>query len=466
MPARTLYLFVCLLLCASAVFGQDAIDSLKGNYDKARSDQERKASIVWFTRMRIPNDSVTLQRLFLLMGYMQKRGDTLNATYMKLIIAAKLDNVGDYYSSVQMSLECLPVFERMQDGGAVLWTEHFIGNALEDGFDFSQAIVHMRRALALAYQMQDSVQISLIMNDLGSTFAKAQLPDSGLVYAQQAANINESLHDTKDLGFSLGTLAENYIARGEFDLALPFLRKSINIGNQLSTDLIVTYGYNDETEAFLGLHELDSAERCARVSLAMSSKDKLMVEVQKSYDKLYRIYKKKNKQDSADHYLLLATIAKDSLYNIQKAQGLLALTFREEARQADLKAQREKADEQRKLYIQFSLLALGIIALLITILLLSQSVIINEKWVSFLSTLGLLVVFEFINLLLHPALDSLTEGSPVLMLVALVAIASLLIPLHHRLEHRIKDKMVAKNKRIRLTAAKRTVERLEGELNA
>ncbi len=76
---------------------------------------------------------------------------------------------------------------------------------------------------------------------------------------------------------------------------------------------------------------------------------------------------------------------------------------------------------------------------------------------------GLLVVFEFINLLIHPWLASFTHESPLLMLLALVIIASLLIPLHHKLEHWIKEKMIEKNKKIRLAAAKRTIEKLEGD---
>ena len=48
-----------------------------------------------------------------------------------------------------------------------------------------------------------------------------------------------------------------------------------------------------------------------------------------------------------------------------------------------------------------------------------------------------------------------------IFLIILVGIAALLIPLHHKLEHWIKHKMVEKNKRIRLAAAKRTIEKLE-----
>ena len=73
----------------------------------------------------------------------------------------------------------------------------------------------------------------------------------------------------------------------------------------------------------------------------------------------------------------------------------------------------------------------------------------------------MLAVFEFINLLIHPYLETFTNNSPVWMLLVLIVIGALLIPLHHRLEKWIKEKMVEKNKAIRLAAAKKTIEKLE-----
>ena len=59
-------------------------------------------------------------------------------------------------------------------------------------------------------------------------------------------------------------------------------------------------------------------------------------------------------------------------------------------------------------------------------------------------------------------LDRVTNHSPLLMLLAMVCIAGLLIPLHHRMEHLITSMLVSKNNRVRLEAAKKTIEELEG----
>jgi cell wall assembly regulator SMI1 len=51
------------------------------------------------------------------------------------------------------------------------------------------------------------------------------------------------------------------------------------------------------------------------------------------------------------------------------------------------------------------------------------------------------------------------------MLLALVCIAALLVPLHHKIEKWTTAKLVEKNKQIRLAAAKKTIEQLEKDNN-
>ncbi|MBK8140543.1 MAG: hypothetical protein IPK57_05760 [Chitinophagaceae bacterium] len=74
--------------------------------------------------------------------------------------------------------------------------------------------------------------------------------------------------------------------------------------------------------------------------------------------------------------------------------------------------------------------------------------------------MSLLLVFEFLTLLLHPFLERITHHSTVLMLLALVCIAALLVPLHHKLEKWATHKLMEKNKAIRLAAAKKTIQLL------
>lgn len=120
-----------------------------------------------------------------------------------------------------------------------------------------------------------------------------------------------------------------------------------------------------------------------------------------------------------------------------------------------------KADEQQKENIQYVLIALGIITLIILYLLLSRSFITNTRLIEFFGVVALLIVFEFLNLILHPFLERLTNHSLLFILLGLVCIAALLVPLHHKLEIWATNKLIEKNKKIRLAAAKKTIEQLE-----
>jgi predicted ferric reductase len=62
--------------------------------------------------------------------------------------------------------------------------------------------------------------------------------------------------------------------------------------------------------------------------------------------------------------------------------------------------------------------------------------------VEFLGVLSLLFVFEFITLVTHPFLEKWTNDTPVLMLLILVGLAMFLVPMHHRIEHWMKGKLV------------------------
>ena len=68
---------------------------------------------------------------------------------------------------------------------------------------------------------------------------------------------------------------------------------------------------------------------------------------------------------------------------------------------------------------------------------------------------------EFQRQISHTPFLPIPHHNPILMLMALVCIAALLVPLHHKLEKWATYKLVEKKKAIRLASAKKTIEELE-----
>lgn len=88
---------------------------------------------------------------------------------------------------------------------------------------------------------------------------------------------------------------------------------------------------------------------------------------------MHQLFDKENKQDSANKYFRLAAIAKDSVFSLQKSQNVQALAYREQLRQNELDTEKEKVARDRRDYIQYGILAIGIISFLLVVLLLSRS---------------------------------------------------------------------------------------------
>ena len=218
--------------------------------------------------------------------------------------------------------------------------------------------------------------------------------------------------------------------------------------------------YNAIAEYYYNNHQTDSAIFYANKAIGVVQHTAFTTMTAKPAKLLLEVYRKSN-IDSAFKYSEMHQAANDSLYSIKAIQEAQLMTFEEDARRQEQAVAEEEANEQRKENIEYALIGLGIISIIIVFLVISRTLVTNERIIEFFGVVALLLVFEFLNLLLHPFLEHVTKHSPVLMLLALVCIAAVLVPLHHKIEKWATHKLIEKNKAIRLAAAKKTLEKLE-----
>jgi tetratricopeptide (TPR) repeat protein len=296
---------------------------------------------------------------------------------------------------------------------------------------------------------------------IANYYLKKNMPDSALKQVHDLEEENSRLKKPNYIMYAFLQNGTAYAQLGENDLAEVYFKKAHALSDSIATPLVVLIFNNSYIPYLLTTNQVEKARQQAFQLLNTGKQIDNNLAKLNAAGFLSQAYNKLQKPDSAYYYLSMQSALKDSVFNQNNFNRIQALAFSEEIRKIDEEAKQNAEEEQRKQDIQFALIAFGIICFIIIFLLFSRSIVANEKWISFFGVLGLLVVFEFINLIIHPWLSSTTHDSPVLMLLALVAVASLLIPLHHRLEKWIKVKMTEKNKAIRLAAAKRTIEKLE-----
>lgn len=339
--------------------------------------------------------------------------------------------------------------------------------------DAKESIAFQRQVIELANQTGEGNWEALANLQIGQTYLnKLQQYDSALVYLQRSYEKSQALVSAGKLTFASNVAAPTslgftFMKLNNPTLALAYFRVALQTGTAAHDGLDRVY--EGLATFFNEAHNLDSsfyyATKLYELSQVRTRSFAMRRQVTAS-KLLYQIYKERGNADSALKYHEIYKAASDSENSIAQAQKVENLLSQEKERQAELGLKKEKEEETRKHNLQYAAIALGMVALLIGFLVLSHSILANQKLIRFLGVVSLLIVFEFLNLLLHPWLGNITHESPVLMLLIMVALAAGLVPLHHRLEHWITHKLVEKNNRIRLAAAKRTIQQLQGSPEA
>ena len=450
-------LSICFLLQA-----QSLPDSVLQAYSKAASPSEKGRALARTLRLRDASQQ-TLASLLLLHPYFKEKNDQVGLHYTSLFIASTFERFGNFSEALKMTMPLLPQFEQGRDTFGILRSYLTIGNSIINSGNVDQALAYYKKALPIAYQFNDAVITSTFLNNIADGYKRLMVVDSALPYAQNAVRLTEQHGDLFSLATQMGTLGEIYIAKGDHEIGRSIIKKSISFGVAGNNRHATAFELNELSRSYLTTRDLDSTIAYAHAALRWAAPD-FKVSMMDSYQTLYKAYEQTGQSDSLFKYFQLGALIKDSLFSIEKNRNIQVLDFQEQLRQQALQETMEKEKEQRWHNLQYAAIAVGLVTFVIFFLLISRSVVVKEKFIRFFGVLGLIAVFEFINLFIHPYLDRLTNHSPLLMLLILMCIAALLIPLHHRLEHWIIHKMVEKNKQMRLAAAKKTIEQLEGEV--
>ena len=326
--------------------------------------------------------------------------------------------------------------------------------------DSSKRMSLIKKAIFFSTQADDKHFLTYEYRNIGDIYRSSKRADSAFYYYQLAYNMSLKTKTSSDIIFNLKNLGKTHYLVGNKKISLEYLRSATeietdNIGAKISS-------YNAIATFFQEEKNIDSCVYYAKKSFDLANSTPYLQLIIESALILKSTYTRLN-SDSALKYSNIFYAARDSMYGRKKIEQIQALNFEEEIRQQKIEEEKQKALEKRRINLQYAATAIGLITFIILFLALSRSIIVREKFIKFFGILGLLSVFEFINLYIHPYLSNLTNDSPVLMLGILIAIGAFLIPLHHRVEKWITKIMVEKNKKIRLTAAKKTIAKLEGE---
>jgi len=464
---KSILFLISLSLSIQISFAQDKyVDSLKNVLAQTTKPIDRFSTIVKIAEYNLvlkggaQDSAVPIQLLQLAQ---QLKNDSLLAISYNwagsYLAFAKADNTGalEYY------FKALPLAEKVNDKRRVsslyfdIALVYFILQNNDEAFkNIRKGGVNLPDPSAPMYNFM----LVQYQRNLSKYYLLTGQYDSALHYAQALTETSTTL---KSLSFEYGALYLNgftYAKMGDIEMADTYFKKAKEMTPLIENStgrldffevyirfLLNNKRINEAYQQSKQLMEWGNFNNNNNVKLSAAGF------MQQVFDSLHQI-------DSAYYYSKMKDSLSTTIFSQDNINRIQALAFNNQLRIIEDNAKKTEEAEQRKENIQYALIALGIISFFILFLLLSRRFITSAKAIEILGVIALLMVFEFLNLLLHPFLERVTHHSPLIMLFVLVCIAFILVPLHHRMERWATHKLVEKNKAVRLAAARRTIQQL------
>ncbi len=459
---KTILKFLICFSMAGSLYGQTKMDSLFNDFLKSKGEAEMTTSLDSLTKhIFLFEKSDVQKRLMQEVTKLRLSHQEKHADHLELRVIMLLYFNGDYTNSLLLSTNLLEKFKKRNDSLGIIMTYNVMSNCYASNDNTEMVISSQKKSIPFIPSKNRSKDLCRQYIMLADSYNAVSLQDSSIVYSQKAMKLANELKDEQLLSFIHLSIAQSYIGTKDYDLALPFLRKAVANSEIQKLPGTMSQLMNGFAYLYLETKQYDSVYHYANLAIQKAQSMNWNEQLLASYEYLYQSFEQTKQLDNTYKYFRLATALKDSLFDMEKIKSFESISFHEQLKEQERELELAKAEEERQHTIQFALLAIGIISFIIIFLLLSRSMITSTRLIKFLSVVALLMVFEFLNLILHPFLEKVTHHSPVLMLLSLVCIAALLVPLHHKIEHWATHKLVEKNKQIRLAAAKKTIQQLE-----
>jgi tetratricopeptide (TPR) repeat protein len=350
------------------------------------------------------------------------------------MIAGTFNKLGNYAKALQYYLDGLKVLEKLKDPDDISRAYLNIALVYSSKKEIPTALEYMFRSDSIARQYKLNDLIVYIDLDIGNMYTEEDQLDSALIYTRLALDSSLSQKNDVITGTAWNNLGNIYSKKGQYDIAIENYNKAVPF-------LVSMQDYNNLSECYLGLSKAfgkkenwDSALVYANRSYRLAADNGFLQQSVNASQYLADVFKQHDQIDSAFLYQQTYMALKDSFDNSEKLKELQNLTISEEIRQEEIVQEKKQLEKERKVKLQLLLLGMFIpVFFLITAFISKKKV--NKRVIELSGIFSIIFLFEYITLLIHPVVAARSGHSPIIEIVIFVALAAILSPTHHKVQH-------------------------------
>ena len=365
---------------------------------------------------------------------LSKKETLLKMVYTALsdfyVVIEELDKAIDY------DLKIMAIDRKNNNRYALLDDYNNTGKVFAAKKQMELALSMYEKGIALADSLQfPNYKLNSYLNIANMYFSNDEVL-KGMVYLNNHKEV-AAFFQNAGLGFFIDEgYGAIYTQLGRYDSALYFFKKAepeiLQKANPFGKyDFLRQFGdyykargdYRTAIEYYLKAHQM-----------AASIKDLTLLEnTSKNLDTLYT---KAGDFKTAYLYNVAYNQYKDSIRNMAKEADVLKLEVDNNNRRRERQLKEEEEQTVRRHNIQYMGLTAGLATLFIVLVMLGFFMV-SPRTIRALGFFSFIFLFEFIILLADKQIHEMTHGEPWKVLLIKIALAALLLPLHHWLEHKV-----------------------------
>ena len=441
---RTTTTLLLLISLISSRAQRQAIDSLNRLLATTKEDTIRANTLIEYGRYYAfskPDSALLLvhQGLELARKLHYLKGEA-NGLNMEGIIYYK---TGNYPRALSSLLAALQINEKRKDQLSIAKNLGNMAGIYADQGDLRQNINLLLRVKSIAVQINHERVLQTALSNLGTAYLGIDKLDSARIYTQEGYELAIKLDDRDALGNSTANLGRIQARMNNTKIAQEYYYRSIPYYEEVEDNEGMATVTLAMAELFRKAGQPDSALYYGRRSVLTSKEAGFTSKLMDASSFLTSYFKEKGQIDSAFYYQEIAVAAKDSIFSQEKIKEIQNLSFAESQRQQEIAEQKRLEEKAYRKNLQLAGIGIGLPAFFLLLLFLSRRRV-KPRTVNFLSILMLLLTFEFIVMLLRPAivyLVRLANEAPAIVIFIHVGIGAALVPLQRWIERWVKSRL-------------------------
>jgi len=271
---------------------------------------------------------------------------------------------GDFPQALEALFHALQISRGIGDQQMEAGCLNFIGVAYVDLGESRQGLNYLFQSQRLNEKFSFTIMNCFGLTCIGVAYEQLNILDSALFFHQQAYQVLTSINFMDITRSPLRSLVLRHLGDiqyrlGNYDKALGYYREVISNNDLLNISnsqfQVAEYFFNIKNNA-------DSSLYYALLAFNNGHRSFQKTSVLAASRILAKLYKQKNKLDSAYYYHEIALEMNDSLFGSEKTHKLQLLAINEQQRQQEIQQEKEKFTNRIRIYVLLS--AVGLFLLL------------------------------------------------------------------------------------------------------